>query len=452
MGEITILVVGLFVLLLLAFIFSEYDFFSPSFILCAVFTFGSLLALYATISWGIPDDVFSSSATWIMLSGTLVFIIFEQITRHIILPKRKKRIIVERIIESKPIHISHIKMVLLVAICIIGTGLYVQGIYQKVRANGYSGGFDLGAIAVFNHRLSFSDDVEGGISRIVSIVQSVAKIAMYMSMYIFFNNVVCCHEKIKKNLKYFIPVITWVPNVLVTSSRGSYLQIAGAIVMFYYIAISRRNHWTQMRRNYRKLIRYASISFIAILAAFYGAAATGVIGRQTDKTFLDSITIYLGAPIIHFHQFMTSPPADVIYFGQETFNKMLPLLSRLGIVGGSVTGQLEMRSITALYRGNVYTFFRRPYHDFGLMGMYIVVAMTAIVFSYVYYGRIYGRYQSYKNDRILILYSYFFYVIYIFSVDNALYLYIYPSIILFFISTYLLYAFLFGKIKLRIKA
>lgn len=451
MGEITILVVGLFVLLLLAFVFSEYDFFSPSFIICAVFAFGSLLALYATVSWGIPDDVFSSTATWIMLSGTLVFIICEQFTRRIILPKRKKKIIIENITESRPIHIPRVKMVILVVICIAGTGLYVLGVYQKVRANGYSGGFNLGEIAVFNHKLSFRDDVEGGISRIVSILQSVAKLAMYMSMYTFFNNVVCCREKITRNLIYFVPVITWVPNVLVTSSRGSYLQIAGAVVFFYYIAISRRNHWMQMKRNYRKLVRYASVFFVAILGAFYGAAATGVIGRQTDKTFLDSITIYLGAPIIHFHQFMTSPPNDVMYFGQETFNKMLPLFNRLGFVEGTVTGQLEMRNITSLYRGNVYTFFRRPYHDFGLWGMYIVVAMTAIVFSYVYYGRIYGRYQSYKNDRILILYSYFFYIIYIFSVDNALYLYVYPSIVFFLISSYVLYAFLFGKIKFRIK-
>ncbi len=451
MSEIMILVIGLFMLLILAFFLSEYDFFSPSFILCAIFTFGSILALYATISWGISSDVFSASATWIMLSGTLVFIISEQVTRRLVLPKRRQKREGEQFGESTPIHVSNVKMITLVLVCIIGTALYVVGIYQKVRANGYGGGFDLSAIAGFNHQLSFRNDVEGGINRITSILQSVAKIAMYMSMYIFFNNVICCREKIKSNLKYFIPIITWVPNVLVTSSRGSYLQIAGAIVFFYYVTVSRRNHWANMRKNYHKLIRYASISFVVILIAFYAAAVTGVIGRTTDKTFIDSITVYLGAPIIHFHQFMTNPPSDVIYFGQESFNKLLPLLYRLGIIDGTITGQLEMRNITSVYRGNVYTFFRRPYHDFGLAGMYLIVSLTAIIFSYVYYKKIYGKYQSYKNDRVLILYSFFFYIIYIFSVDNAIYLYVYPSMIYFIVFTYLLYAFLFGRIRVKIR-
>ena len=173
-----------------------------------------------------------------------------------------------------------------------------------------------------------------------------------------------------------------------------------------------------MKKTHRKIIKYAAIFFIVMLLVFYIVSATGLIGRTTEKNFVDTIAIYLGAPILHFHQFMTDPPEPVQYFGQETLTKLLPIFKRMGFNVDRVSGQMEMRTLVDSYRGNVYTFFRRPYHDFGLIGMYIVVALTAILFSYIYYKRIYGKYQSYKNDRILILYSYFFYMIYIFSVDN----------------------------------
>ena len=447
MTEITILLLGLFILLLLSYILSEYDFFSPSFIACLVFTFGAALALYATVAWDLPETFFSTAATWIMLSGMLVFFISEQITRRIVLfdgVKRKKSLDLEYV-ESKPIHVSTIKMIILVLICIAGTLLYVLGVYTKVKANGYSGGFSFSLIAVYNHRLSFMDNVVGGIGKITSYFNTAARLAMYICMFIFFNNVVCCHEKIKNNIQYFIPVIIWVPNILITSSRGSYLQVAGAVVFYCYIFMCRKKRWVKMKRTHHTIIKYAAVLFILILVAFYTVSATGLIGRTTNNGFVDSITLYIGAPILHFHQFINSPPADVQFFGQETFTKLLPIFQRLGFNAESVSGQMELRTIAGKYRGNVYTFFRRPYHDFGLIGMYIIVALTAIIFSYLYYKKIYGKYQSYRNDRIIILYSYFFYIIYIFSIDCAIYLYAYFSVVFFFIIAYVLYAFVFGK-------
>ena len=450
MTEITVLLIGMFILLIVSYALSEYDFFSPSFIVCLVFTFGAALALYATKSWGIPESIFSAKATWIMLSGTAVFILFEHLTRRIVLPKDRLKKRASQYVESKPIHVNSLKMMVLIIICILGTALYVLAVYNKVRANGYSGGFNFAAIAVYNHRLSFLDDVEGGAGRITSYLNTAARMAMYICMYIFFNNVVSCREKIKANLKYFIPVVTWIPNILVTSSRGSYLQVAGAMVLFFYVSLCRRNHWVKMRKNHHKLIKYAAISFAVILFAFYAVSATGLIGRTTEKNFIDTITIYLGAPIIHFHQFITNPPANVSYFGQETFTKLLPVLQRFGMNVERVSGQMEVRTITGIYRGNVYTFFRRPYHDFGLFGMYLIIALTAILFSYFYYKKIYGKYQSYKNDRVLILYSYFFYIIYIFAIDCAIYLYVYFGLVFFFAISYLLYAFVFSnRITLR---
>lgn len=445
MAEILTLLIGMSLLMVLAFLLSGYDFYSPSFIISLLFTFSAVLALYAVVSWEVPGSFFSFRATWIMFSGTLMFLFFEHLVRYLTLSKKQDFSLNYK--EVTPIHVSLPRMWIVICLGALGTALYVYGIYNKVRVNGYSGGFVVSDIASFNHKLSFSNEIKGGIGRAVRIMQDVNRASMYICMYIFLNNVVGCREKLRKNFIYILPVLTWFPNIMITSSRGSYLQLAGACVFYFYILLCRKSRWSKMKQNYRKIIRYAAASFIVVLGIFYVAVLNGAIGRKTNKNLIDYITTYLGAPIIHFHQFITSPPADVTYYGQETFNKFFPVFKRFGLIEGTFSGQMEVRRIVGTYSGNVYTFFRRPLHDFGLVGMYVIVAFTAIVFSYIYYKRIYGKYQSYKNDLILILYSYFFYIIYIFSIDNAIYLYAYFGILYFLIVICTMYAFLLGKLR-----
>lgn len=446
MGELLILIIGLFALLVLTYFLSEFDFYSPSFIICLIFTFGALLALYVTILWKIPDDIFSSKATMIILSGTIVFIFFEQITRRIIMPKKiiKKRC--SKYIKPTLIHISTPRMLILIIICVLGTLLYVKAVYYKVCQNGYRGGFNLAAIAIYNHKLAFSDNVKGSIGKIPSLFNFGARISMYICIYILCNNVICCHEKFILNLKYIIPIITWIPNILVTSSRGSFLQLAGGTVFFIYVCLCRKSKWIKMKKIHHKIMFYASLSFISILILFYIVCLTGLIGRKTEQSFIDNIAIYVGAPIIHFNQFITDPPnTPVKYFGQETFTNLLPNLKIIKLNIAAISYQTEMRTIAGKYRGNVYTFFRRPYHDFGLIGMYFIISFTSILFSGVYYKQIYGKYHSYQNDRGLILYAYFFYTIYIFSIDCTLYMYIVPRQILNILIYYAIYELILGK-------
>ncbi len=57
---------------------------------------------------------------------------------------------------------------------------------------------------------------------------------------------------------------------------------------------------------------------------------------------------------------------------------------------------------------NVYTFFRRPLHDFGLVGMYLFTAFVAVLFAYIYYGKI--KYRDYvKAEKWTLLLGYLYY-------------------------------------------
>ena len=440
MNVLIILLCGLVFLLLLSFWLSHYNFFSPSFIICVMFTFGCILALYAKTSWDISDNIFSYDATWIILGGISIFIIFEQFARSIYCKK-----ITNNIGNTGRIIVKKWKFIILILFELIAVATYSLSVFKYVRVNGFSGGFDIVKIAEFNHNLSFFDTKKGGIPLLVRVMHEAACAIMYVSIYVFLNNVVLCKDKVLMNLKYILPIVFWLPEVAVSSSRSSILRIFGSIILMFYIMLNRRSKWKSKRRNIKKIIRISITVLIVILFAFYLAAYTGVIGRSADKNLLDYIIVYMGAPIIHFNQFITSPPPSASYFGQETFSGLNSLLMKLGIINASHSRQLEIRTIIGIYRGNVYTFFRRPLHDFGLIGMLIVVGIISFIFSRYYYKNIWNKASSVKNDLKMIIFSYFYYLIYLFSIMNNMCNDISATTIYFLVFLVFIYYFMTGN-------
>lgn len=452
MEEITILTIGTAFLVLLSLMLSSYNFFSPSFVACLMMLLSSSVALYATYSWNVSENVYSIEATLIILSGLVVFIICEQFAKMMYAKKTLHRIQNNSVVIES-IHIKKWKNMLVFIVFSLGAVFYCREVYHYVGQNGYGGSFDVGRIAYYYHKMTFWDEKEGKMSWIVNKIMILMRASMHVYVYIFVNNVVGAGEKIKKNLYLFIPVILNLPINLITSSRSSLLQLAGNFVFLVYIFMCRKRNWTHMSNNFSKIAKESVGTFCLAILLFYISTSTGAIGRVTDKTPFDYLAIYVGAPVIHFNQFITSPPDNVTHFGQETFAALNPTLVKVGLISDSYSRQLEIRTIASVqstvYAGNVYTFFRRPLHDFGLFGMYIVVGITSFIFSKIYYKKIYRRQKSYKLDRTLILYGYFYYVIYLFSIMNDWCNLIATTSIYFIIFLFLMYAFLTDHIDLK---
>ena len=114
-----------------------------------------------------------------------------------------------------------------------------------------------------------------------------------------------------------------------------------------------------------------------------------LFGRSTNCTMLDHVTIYISAPITHFYQFIEDPPIEIQYFAQETLAGLNNLLFKLHLRDAKYLALLEMRTICG-YTSNIYTFFRRSYHDFEL-----------ITFIWLIYGFLPGG-IGLKNNSIII--------------------------------------------------
>lgn len=448
MDELIILSIGIFVLLMMSFFMNQYDFFSPSFIICAIFMVSCILALRAVIVWGVNESIFTLKATLIILSGVLLFFITEQFAK-IISPKKYD--LKKEKNGSTRITMSSIKIVLILLFCAVTVVLYCYFAYHYVCKNGYIGAFNLSQIGKYWHDLTFADENVGGVPRTIRIMGRAVNAIMFIGIYIFLNNVIMWRDKVIKNIVYIVPSICWLPVTIVTSARAIYLNLVGCAVLMVYIMINRKDCWKRQHKNFKKIVTIGTIILAVALILFYFAVMNGLIGRKTDKTFLDYVTIYLGAPIIHFNQFIIDPPESVHYFGQETFAGLQSILVRMGLISTRYSTQSEARIIVANYGGNIYTFFRRPLHDFGLLGMYIITALTSFIFSYLYYKRIYKSDSSYKNDSFLIGYGYFFYIIYLFPIDNTIYPYISMSTVYFITTFWLAYAIMVGHINIKLK-
>ncbi|MTW25656.1 oligosaccharide repeat unit polymerase, partial [Streptococcus pneumoniae] len=115
-----------------------------------------------------------------------------------------------------------------------------------------------------------------------------------------------------------------------------------------------------------KYMRLGFVGLIAGIPTFYYSLFLS--GRSTTRTVFESISTYLGGSIQHFNQYIQNPIGVAEVFGDESFVAIMNILGNLGFVNYNSTVHLEFRQL-GITMGNVYTFFRRPWHDFGLVGM-----------------------------------------------------------------------------------
>lgn len=449
MQQLLILLVGMGIFLFITLLLSMNDFFSPSLIVCGIFFLSVILAIRDVVVWKVPDDIFTSKATMILLSGVFVFIATEQFIKKIVCRKNifyDKNIIYKK--NTTTFHPTKVKSAIMLIIVSLFTLIYCYKMYTLALANGYNGTFNLTAIATFRHNITFDISKSYNIPRWIRMTKYVIDAHIYICIYLFIRNIIYAKDKLKNNIIYILVVLISLPTSIINSSRSSFLQIIGCALLIMYVMLRRKDNWKNSQKTFLKILRWSIVLLILALFLFYFIQANGLFGRSTNRTMLDHVTMYIGAPIIHFYQFIEEPPADVQYFAQETLAGLNNLLFKLHLRDVKYSAQLEMRTICG-HTGNIYTFFRRPYHDFGLIGMYFVTGFTSAVFSYFYYKKIYRRPVSVFTDKTLIIYSYFFFIVYLIPIMCELCNFIYFGMLYYIAFIWLIYGFLLGGIRLK---
>lgn len=426
MEFLVILLIGLLFLLFFNYLFSQRDVMSPAVVMTAMFVISTTFALINARNWNID---YSPLSVFYILSGILVFSI-----PVIIFSKKFEP--VNEIVVRRTLSIATWKILFAITLDLFIIYLYRKEMIQLATQAGYTGE----SLQWFIRNMTnyeASAEFSGRVRLLVRFVD----ITAYIFMFTFLNNFV--YKKIKiRDFLLLIPIFLFIYKTSLTGGRQDILRLLVAGVVQLYIIQKTSVGWKKVIST--KYIFIGILGLILGIPSFYYGLF--LVGRTTTRTLMESVSTYIGGAIQHFNQFVQEPLGSSRYFGEETLTPILNILGDVGIIDFRETVHLEFRQLGVTI-GNVYTFFRRPLHDFGPIGMYLFVFLIGVFFSYFYYIVIRRNSRSFKWDINVIIYSYLFYWIFLSSIEQfsmtILSLFTLIAIVLFYLLSVFYWQFTF---------
>ena len=148
-----------------------------------------------------------------------------------------------------------------------------------------------------------------------------------------------------------------------------------------------------------------------------------MIGRyETLKgfDFKNYSLIYFSGGIRNLDQYLKEPTVAPQIFGEETFVQLHRNLYISYGIGKDFVRYLEFRGINGRNIGNIYTSYRRFYHDFGVLGVIFLPLIQGIVISLMYY-RLNRNPRNDKINYLEVIYCYLSYTTMYITIDDLFY-------------------------------
>lgn len=407
MASVLSLLFIVFISSILSYSFFNKDLFSPTVMICISFMISIVLLFFNVERWSINLGIET-------IGCILVVIITSFVVEGYVKKLALRKINLVNKSEKKFLKINGYMYIVLLGFSILEIALFwneVVRISELARNMGYNGDI------LFNYRQITAHSTNLSAAEMMSpIIVQGSKIVMafsYISIYIFINNVFVNRGRIKDNIRYIIPFILYFVLTIMNASRITLISFFVSCIVMFYILLNKRDRW---KVNYSvKFIKIGIISFIIVIVGFVSLSYT--VGRHTNNTFFETVSVYLGAPILLFDLYLKSPKISNMYFGQETFVNLYKSLHKLNIIDSYPSFQTEFRYINGYNLGNVYTGMRRPIQDFGYIGLILVIAIFVGIYSYIYYKKIRGSKARPGKEIDVFIYSYFYYSLTLFAID-----------------------------------
>ena len=406
----------LLALSILLFIFAYYlsgrDILSPSVVMCIMFIISTMFAIMNIENWNIH---YALNSVIILAGGMLVFIIAEASIHMMVLQRRFIHDCTNKI-DIEPITVQ---VPILLITCIFDL-ITLAWFYLEIKRIVKVYGYNTAGVGVFGRYrtilTSLAQRSDSTVPLTGFILNQMIKLlhAMgYVSLYILINNWFANRKKGTHYILHSFILFMHIFSYIMEGSRANILQIASAGLIQWYIIWHRKVGWKKILT-----VRVIAIGLIGILFGmpiFYKSLSW--MGRATNKNLIRYIGFYAGGSIQLFNLYVQNYTSTPKVFGEETLGGILKALNKIGFKIEIRNMNLDMIQLDELSRGNVYTFFRRPLHDFGMIGMIIFTILVSWLFAWIYYGKIKYKNNSHTPYWIL-LYGYMFYWIVMMSIDQ----------------------------------
>ena len=398
------LIVFILICVVLAFLsYRLTDWLSPSFVMCMVFIASALTVAPVFNSWNLS---FSATSVVVLSIGLTSAVCADAVVSS----RYKKTVSSSANCVSRceySLKIPPIFFWPLVLFC----GVVLLAYYRElVRVSG-------GNIAAYHSLvINAASSEDAGLSTLTNQGIKILTVLAYVSLYVFIHNVLLAKQQVRQNVLYLTVPIMHCIRVFYSGGRLGWICFAVyAAVLVLCMYRSKRN-WG--RTEFRLILRTILVALLFLVLFYVSTNWIRVFG--TSKSIFEYIAIYFGIPMISFDMFLNDPVVHSLsYFGQETFSRLYNGFGKLGFDFSYVSTALEYRYAGPNANGNVYTFFRRPYSDFGIIGMIIVTVTVVVILSFLYHKAIYRKHIDGMNVYLL-FYAYLFNVVALASVDNEL--------------------------------
>lgn len=417
------------------------DFVSPSVVTLALFILSTACFAYNTKEWTV---VFTFKAYMLFTLSFVLMIATEKFfSTHSIAFSGKRQTRANTHTTGGTKYVLHISKQFENILFFVFMFCALYYIYQVYRV-----GMSMGATSFLN--AIGINKAEGDFDAVTRLMYNLVKMASYVYIVIFANNVFVCKEKIQKNWKSLCIIIASLIIAFFSGQRSSAICFIVSIVVAIKISLydaQKKGIKVNIRKFFRRLILAAAV----VVILFY-ASANIVKGTNIQRYFVDYITYYFGSTTALMGRIVENPSlchtTFAGYFGEKTFNGFWRDMYSFGLVPSYPTDRLWIRmgGTIATRAGNEYTFFCAPYIDFGFVGTLVFIVIFYAFFSYFYYQKIRSRDVSYRK-----------------YVNCAIYIWLYGMVILGFYMdiirsytrliniAYLLYIIIFCKLFLRLQ-
>lgn len=407
MSGLLLLIFFEIILFCIAFILSGKDIMAPSVMMCIMFVISSLFALFNVDNWNID---FAVDTTLLIFTGIFVFILSEAFYRYFFCGQLHGDKIV---VEHYDIGSIYVKSWIINLIIIFDVTICLWYLRDIMSAVGESMA-NISSYFLAYRRLRTASLKYQGVSLTLGAINQFLKVVSasgYIAAYIFINNYIAGNSKKASQIRYVIIIIISIIPTIMAGGRTGVLKIVSAVLIYYYIIWHQKNGWAKCLSWF--YIRVGIISFLIGCIVFY--YSLNLLGRTINKPLIDYVSNYLGSSI-YLLDIYVKAPIECNSFGEETLIGIKKLLNIVGLGDLSKSYNLEFRTV-GQGASNVYTFFRRPFHDFGIIGMYIFTAIVAMFFAWIYYRHIKCK-QREKCVGWVLMYGYLYYWIICSSIDQ----------------------------------
>ena len=263
----------------------------------------------------------------------------------------------------------------------------------------------VGMIAEYKeYRISGDAEMPAYINLLLKYVQTLA----YFDVFILINN--SLYGKFKESLSYLAAPLLFVFVSILSANRGNILEmLMGASACWYILYLKIRGFSKSM---IKKVLKYGVVGLLVVLSLFFLSV---VYLLNSEKDWSDTnpvtyVTFYVSGSIASLDVYFKQGGLPCRWWGEETFVTLNNNLSSLFGLSRRSQRFLEFREAINFSAVNIYTSFRRFYHDFGYFGVCFLSFLQGWI-SAKYYKYILKRKGQIHVDLPLCIYCCFFYTI-----------------------------------------